>query len=95
MFFTKYTNPIFKYLDSLTDFKKSVKESKYLIGISVCLVILDLCPKICQNEKLYTFSNFPFPERKKEQTNKQTNNNNNKQKQKQTNKQNKNTNKTR
>ncbi len=34
------------------------KESKYLIRISVCLVVLELWPKICKSEN---FRHFPHP----------------------------------
>ncbi len=45
---------------------KSVKESKYLIRISICLVVLDLWPKICQNE---SFSHFPCQKNKNKNKN--------------------------
>ena len=47
---------------------KSVKESKYLVRISISLVVLELWPKISQNKSC---QHFPHPW-KKQQTNKQT-----------------------
>ena len=38
---------------------KAVKESKYLIRISICRVVLELWPKICQNKKFSKFSPSP------------------------------------
>ncbi len=40
---------------------KSVKESKYLIRISKCIVVLELWPKIWQSE---SFWHFPRPRKK-------------------------------
>ena len=35
-----------------------ISQSKYLIRISICLVVFEVCPKICQNE---SFQHFPLP----------------------------------
>ena len=40
---------------------KLVNKSKYLIRISICLVVLAFWPKICQNE---SFRHFPCPRKK-------------------------------
>ena len=49
---------IFFFTKICQSYVKSVKESKYLIRISICLMVLELCQKICENG---SFHSFPHP----------------------------------